>query len=74
MVQSELVFDIKRGPNLKQLIWLYYRVKNVHAYHTAIFEDMHDTNFWKPYYAFCSKEHQLLSCFNLVNWVQQHLL
>ena len=60
-VHNEIVFDVNKGPTLKQMIQIYYRIRNFHGYYMAIFEDMHNTNFWRPYCSFSNKEYQILS-------------
>ena len=48
-LHHKINFNPDVGPDLKQVCRLYIRVKNLHACHIRIFDNMVDTHFWSPH-------------------------
>lgn len=51
-LKGPILFNLDKGPSFKQLIRLYFRVRNLHAHHIRTFEDMLDTHFLRPHHIF----------------------
>lgn len=51
-LKGSILFNLDKGPSFKQLIRLYFRVRDLHAHHIHTFEDMLDTHFWMPHHIF----------------------
>ena len=69
-----LMFDQNKGPNLKQMVWMYFCICGLASHHMHAFEDMHETAFWWTYFAFCQCDLVLLSRTNLLHQIKDHNL